>query len=499
MRRRSLVGAILTAAAVLLPVLGLPAVAAVAPHPGMATAQVSADPYLNRAAQHATEVEPDTVAAGHTVLSVFQVGRWGNGCADNIGWAKSTNGTDWQHGYLPGLTRFSSPPGPFVRASDPAVAYNAAFGEWIVSSLACNGTSPNPKAAVSSPAVEVNISFDGVHWSKAIIAARIKKGQHFDKEWITCDNSPASRFYGNCYMQWDLANFGAALVQMITSRDGGFHWSAPATTRGHLHGIGGEPVVQPNGTVVVPILGFIGSSLDLVAFRSTNGGRSWGRTTVVTPTFLHFPAGNLRGPVFQTVAEDAAGRIYVSWPDCRFRPACSANDMVLTTSADGVHWTPVTRIPIDPVTSTVDHIGGGLGADPTTSGRHARLGLFYYFYPHADCTVATCRLYMGYVSSTDGGRRWSAPRVLAGPMRLTELPRGNRMVGDYQGAAVVPGGNAFAAFAVAGIPSGAQHFNEAMYDVTGGVPVTGGSRPASPAGIRRHLTPAGQPGVVHTR
>jgi hypothetical protein len=83
--------------------------------------------------------------------------------------------------------------------------------------------------------------------------------------------------------------------------------------------------------------------------------------------------------------------------------------MVMTTSADGLHWMRVARIPIDPVTSTVDHLGGGLAADPAVAGRHARLGLFYNFYPHAACTVATCRLYEGYISSADGGARWSAP------------------------------------------------------------------------------------------
>jgi len=134
-------------------------------------------------------------------------GRWDNGCSDNIGWAFSADaGHSWQHGYLPGLTGFSRPPGPFVRASDPSVAYNAALGEWIAASLACNNTSPNPNVFVPSPAVEVNISADGVHWSKTISVTRIKKGQDFDKPWITCDNSTASRFYGNCYMEWDVDN-----------------------------------------------------------------------------------------------------------------------------------------------------------------------------------------------------------------------------------------------------------------------------------------------------
>jgi hypothetical protein len=478
MRRTLVIGGGLLAAALTGATL-TPSRAAATRSPGLAVVQVSADPYTNPAVQHATEVEPDTVAVGHTVMSVFQVGRWDNGCADDIGWALSTDaGQNWRHGYLPGLTKFSRPPGPFVRASDPVVAYNAAFGEWIASSLACNGTSPNPNAAVPSPAVEVNVSFDGVHWSKTIIVARIKKGQDFDKDWITCDNSTASRFYGNCYVEWDVDNQND-LVQMSTSRDGGSSWSPAAATRTRLDATGGEPVVQPNGNVVVPILGNSG----LVAFRSVNGGRTWGAAVKVAGIFQHTFGGNLRGPFFPSVATDRTGRIYVTWPDCRFRPNCASNDMVLATSADGVHWTRVTRIPIDPVTSSVDHLGGGLGIDPVTAGRQARLALFYNYYPQANCTVSTCRLFEGYVSSADGGARWSAPKVLAGPMRMHQLPSAfGFMVGDYEGTAVVPGGDAFSAFAVGGIPAARQKFNEAMYQPSGGAAVTGGSRPASAAG-----------------
>src|SRR6202008_3303096 len=127
-RRRTLViGGGLLAAALTGATL-TPSPAAATRSPGLAVVQVSADPYPNPAVQHATEVEPDTVAVGHAVMSVFQVGRWDNGCADDIGWALSTDaGQNWRHGHLPGLTKFSRPPGPFVRASDPAVAYNAAF------------------------------------------------------------------------------------------------------------------------------------------------------------------------------------------------------------------------------------------------------------------------------------------------------------------------------------------------------------------------------------
>src|SRR2546430_17089442 len=47
--------------------------------------QLSSDPYTNPTSQHKTEVEPDTFAAGSTIVSAFQVGRFFNGGASNIG------------------------------------------------------------------------------------------------------------------------------------------------------------------------------------------------------------------------------------------------------------------------------------------------------------------------------------------------------------------------------------------------------------------------------
>ena len=69
------------------------------------------------------------------------------------------------------------------------------------------------------------------------------------------------------------------------------------------------------------------------------------------------------------------------------------------------------------------------------------------------------------------------------------------MVGDYEGTAVVPGGDAFSAFAVGGILAAGQRFNEATYQPSGGAPVTGGPRAASPAGART-FTSARLPGIT---
>src|SRR5689334_2494027 len=68
--------------------------------------EVSADPFSNATSQHATEVEPDTFAAGQTVVAAFQVGRFFNGGATNIGFVRSGDGgATWgAPGFLPGTT-----------------------------------------------------------------------------------------------------------------------------------------------------------------------------------------------------------------------------------------------------------------------------------------------------------------------------------------------------------------------------------------------------------
>src|SRR5438445_7110124 len=96
----------------------------------------SNDPYTNTTSQHATELEPDTFAAGTTIVSAFQVGRFFNGGASNIGFATSTNGgSSWTSGFLPSSTVYASPAGTYPRASDPVVAYDAKHNVWLISYL----------------------------------------------------------------------------------------------------------------------------------------------------------------------------------------------------------------------------------------------------------------------------------------------------------------------------------------------------------------------------
>jgi hypothetical protein len=422
--------------------------------------QVSTDPFTNPSSQHRTELEPDTFTFGNTIVAAFQVGRvFGGGSAD-IGFATSTNGgASWVKGSLPGLTP-NQGGGSFPAASDPSVAFDARDNTWLISSL---GVNPNGNNAVLT-----SRSTDGITWSAPITVAT----GALDKNWIVCDNTPSSPFYGRCYTQFDITTAGNA-IRLSTSTNGGLSWGPSIGNSSGASGLGGQPVVRPNGTVIVPHL----SGSQIRSFRSVDGGASWRATVVVANVSHHTTAGNLRVNTALPSAEiDSAGTAYVAWPDCRFRSGCTSNDIVLSKSTSETTWAAPTRVPIDAVSSSVDHFTPGIGIDASRAGSLARIALTYYYYPTANCSSATCQLDVGYVSSTNGGASWSAPIPLAGPMTLSWLPDTSqgRMFGDYISTSVLPGGNAFPALPIATAPQGST-FNQAMNVPTGGLAITGGS------------------------
>ena len=417
--------------------------------------QVSADPYTNATSQHATELEPDTFADHGTVVAAFQVGRFFNGGATDIGVVRSANGgASWgTPGFLHLTFNSGDSSSPFERVSDPSVAYDAAHGVWIVSSIPITPT-------ISTPTVFFNRSTDdGQTWGPAIsMPPPVSNSVDLDKNWTVCDNHPSSPFYGHCYTELD--NFGDGdLELMSTSTDGGLTWSVPIRTDGNDKGLGGQPVVQPNGRVIVPFESLNGT---ISAFSSDNGGASWGKAFTVSHIRFHGVAGNLRTNPLPSAEIAADGRVFVAWEDCRFRKGCTANDIVFSTSTDGANWSDAARVPIDDVNSGVDHFIPGLAVDPTTSGSSTKLALTYYFYPDTTC-AGGCQLDVGYVASPDAGAHWSAPTQLAGPMTLDQIAQTSQgpMVGDYISTSI-SGGRATTVFAV-GKPATTAAFDEAMY------------------------------------
>jgi len=203
------------------------------------------------------------------------------------------------------------------------------------------------------------------------------------------------------------------------------------------------------------------------AFSSTNGGTSWSVPVAIAVIQSHTDAAGIRSGPLPSAAVDGAGTVWVIWEDCRFRAGCATNDLVYSTSTDGTHWNKVTRIPIDPVTSLIDHFIPGIGIDPATSGTGAHVAVHYYYYNNTNCTVSSCRLYVGYISSPNGGSTWTKPVRLAGAMTLTELPNSQNglMVGDYIATAFT-NGVPHGVFAVARAKAN-EPYNEAMFTAQG--------------------------------
>jgi hypothetical protein len=397
--------------------------------------QLSQDSFTDPAGQHMSEVEPGAFAHGPVIVAAFQVARVFGGGGLDIGWATSLNGgISWSNGYLPGLTVDGGGGGTNSAASDASVAYDAKHGVWLINTL--------PLGAGAN--VAVSRSRDGIHWDNPIYVSRAGDA---DKNWIICDDTATSPFYGNCYVGWDNSQ-----IQMSTSTDGGLTWGAAKSTAAGDFGIGVNPVVQPNGTVIVGFADFNGG---MSAFRSTNGGQSWTAAVSISNAPSHGEAGNLRSAGLPSTAIDGAGTVYVSWPDCRFETGCAANDIVYSSSTDGTHWRSVVRVPIDPINSGVDHFIHGMGIDIRTSGSSAHMAITYYFYPVSSCG-SNCRLFAGFTLSNDGGHTWTSGRQLSNQMQLSWLPNtfSGLMVADYVATVYPAGGRAFPIYVIAHQPTG---------------------------------------------
>jgi hypothetical protein len=447
---------------------------------------ISDDPYTDggSAHQHKTQVEPDSFAFGNTIVAVSQSGRWyGGGGSSNIVYSTSQNGgRTWATGGLPGTTINSG--GPWPRISDPSVAYDAQDNVWLALGLGIDNTG-------DGHILLVNRSTDGgLTWSNPVVAGTAP-GTFWDKTWIGCDSWVQSPYYGNCYIEFDDNSAGNA-VRMVTSTDGGLTWGSLHPTNG-ASGLGGQPVSLPNGTVVVP---YTANYSAVYAARSTNGGDTWSTSFVASQNSTGDQG--MRDPPMPTAEVDSSGRVYVAWSDCAFESGCNANDIVMTSSSDGISWTPVVRIPTDPLNSGVDHFIPGLAVDHNTGGSGAHLALTYYYFP-----AGSNELNVGFSSSLDGGASWTPGLKIGGPMKVPWIANTNQgyMVGDYISTSFTGDGKAHPVFSLAKPPDSGpngscypnntgchQRLTSATFDIT--LPPTNPvktRREPIARGLHRHL------------
>ncbi len=365
---------------------------------------VSTDPYTNTDAFHQVELEPDTYSFGSTIVSVHQTSRFTNGGSDNTGWETSQdNGATWTHGFLPDTTQYSTPPGPWARISDPSVGYDAKHSVWIIVGLAID-------ASVTGKAVLASRSLDGgLTWQNPVTVSQGGGSSFYDKEWIACDNTSTSPNYGNCYVEWDDAGLGN-ILKMSRSTNGGTSWTASTVPGASV--IGGQPLAQANGTVVVPISNAFGSSLE--SFVSTDGGQTYTGPFTIASITVHGASGMRDGAGLASAEVDGGGTIYVAWADCRFRSGCSFDDIVYSTSTNGTTWSAVKRLPVGSTSGSQEVFLPGMGVDHSTSGATAHLGVTFYFFPDGNCSSSTCKLGAGFISSTNGGASWGSPVKMFG-------------------------------------------------------------------------------------
>src|SRR4029450_11630390 len=130
----------------------------------------------------------------------------------------------------------------------PAVAFDSRHNVWMISSLALTDTS-----GVVGAAVLTSRSTDGgLTWGNPVTTATAGGG-NLDKNWIVCDNTSTSPFWGDCYTEF-YNNAAGHPLRVLRSTNGGWSWSTPIGNSSGSTGLGGQPVVRPNGTVIMPYL-----------------------------------------------------------------------------------------------------------------------------------------------------------------------------------------------------------------------------------------------------
>ena len=429
-----------------------------------------------------TQTEPSIAvnpANPKNAVAVFQEDRVDNGGDAGNGFTTTFDGgRTWVHGYLPGLTRDTG--GTFDRASDAVVTFGAdpaQRGHYLVyaNSLVFDDGS-GPGGDTSKSGMAVNISKDGGRtWSKAVVLEQDGLAGLNDKNWIVADNGRgAGHTTGRVYVVWDRIS-PMVYTYCDAHCDKLANWANGTTGNGTFYvydpepGIGSIPVVLPNGDLGVVFEGDFGgtpsvpsSPTDQPEFSVAGSqlqyavARGAGSTPFPAPlAFQPIPNGIAanRGTVVHeqragtlpaAAVDPKTGRIYVAWEDGRFRTD-GLDDIVMTSSADGVTWTKVTRVNPGGLANHVDHWNAMIDVGPDGS---VNVGYRQRNETPGDPTGRSAGGLSPYVDtyfqrSTDGGVKWSAPlRVnkVRTDVGYAAFSRQGAFLGDYNQVAAASNG-----------------------------------------------------------
>jgi hypothetical protein len=387
-----------------------------------------------------TTIEPSIAvnpANARNAVVGFQAGR-GDGAASNGYGVTFDAGRHWSYGLLPKLTGLTG--GPFTSASDPVIAFGPENTVYF-SSLAFNA---------STSAIVNHTSHDGGrHWDAPTYVLN-NPGELFDdKNWVVVDNGTGPGHHtGRVYVVWDTGR----PVFASYSDDQGRTWLAAPSVVHPGQGIGTIPLVLPNGDLAVvystgawvpPVdtntppdnqLATNANGQMVIAVARGAGTVPTGAPLVFGPSVtvgndLGNAVQDLRAGGLPSASVDArTGRIAVTWEDARYRQD-AANDVVVTTSTDGVRWTTPVRVNRGAANDDVDHFTPAVATGPDGVLRLA-------YRQRAGSSNGESSPYVDTMlqQSADGGRTWSAPlRVnrVRTDLRYAAFSRNAAFLGDY--------------------------------------------------------------------
>lgn len=176
---------------------------------------------------------------------------------------------------------------------------------------------------------------NGSTWTGPIVVSSRDNPVTFnDKIALTTDTNSSSPFFGNVYVSWTLfkgnGNFGESNtfspepIALATSTNGGQSFSKLVTlsqsaNAGTVGGRqGSSPEVAPNGDVYVFWSGSSHHESAILGARSTNGGRTFAKPFVVSPSNDNpdpLPGSSFRDNSFPNADVGSNGTLYVTWTD----------------------------------------------------------------------------------------------------------------------------------------------------------------------------------------
>ena len=284
-----------------------------------------------------------------------------------------------------------------LNAADPTVAFGADGTVY----FAFVAMSPAPGAVAVSRSLDGGRTWANQTWATSFAGAA-------DKPVLAAGKSLYLYYQGTGLMT-------------TKSADNGATWSTANVL--DVAGRYAAPVLDTHGNINV----FYVTTSSLRLARSTDGGTSYGITTVSSITALQPRAAQYRAAIIPTAGVDKNGTLYVAWADGR--NAGRGNDILLSYSTNGTSWSAPLTVNSD--AGNADQLMPALtvGADGVVS--------LAWLDTRNDSHNINYDVYMARSLSTVGGVHFGAnQRVTNVSSNPNNDPRTQgSMIGDYFGIA----------------------------------------------------------------